>query len=90
MAKTKKKNPNRVIASRAEVEKARRTAKSQAIEIAWAIMFTVLRDKEGYDAESLQRVWSEVDDLCDSITQGYVTVTDLKDVLKQEINMRFI
>ena len=81
----KKVNPRRRPATQADVQRAKQKGQEEAIKLAWSILFTVLRDKEGYDLEGLQRVWKEVDDLSDSIAKGYCTVTDLRDVLKQEI-----
>ena len=81
----KKVNPRRRQATQADVQRAKQKGREEAIKLAWSIPFTVLRDKEGYDLEGLQRVWKEVDDLSDSIAKGYCTVTDLRDVLKQEI-----
>ena len=81
----KKVNPRRRPATQADVQRAKQKGREEAIKLAWSILFTVLRDKEGYDLEGLQRVWKEVDDLSDSIAKGYCTVTDLRDVLKQEI-----
>ena len=85
MAIKKKVNPRRRPATQADVQRAKQKGQEEAIKLAWSILFTVLRDKEGYDLEGLQRVWKEVDDLSDSIAKGYCTVTDLRDVLKQEI-----
>ena len=81
----KKVNPRRRPATQADVQRAKQKGQEEAMKLAWSILFTVLRDKEGYDLEGLQRVWKEVDDLSDSIAKGYCTVTDLRDVLKQEI-----
>ena len=81
----KKVNPRRRPATQADVQRAKQKGQEEAVKLAWSILFTVLRDKEDYDLEGLQRVWKEVDDLSDSIAKGYCTVTDLRDVLKQEI-----
>ena len=40
--------------------------------------------------DGLRRVWDEVDSLSDSIAKGYCTVTDLRDVLKQEIGVNIV
>ncbi len=80
----KKINPRRRPVSQADVEKAKREAQSQAINYAWAIFFTVMRDKEGYGKERLRRVWDAVNALSDSIAKGYVNVNDLIHTLKVE------
>ena len=66
----KKVNPRRRPATQADVQRAKQKGQEEAIKLAWSILFTVLRDKEGYDLEDLQRVWKEVDDLSDSIAKG--------------------
>jgi len=80
----KKVNPKRIPVSQADINKAKNKATDEAIEKTWSMFFTVLRDKEGYDLEGLQRVWNHVMDLSDSIVKGYVTIQDLKHVLKIE------
>lgn len=82
--KSKKPNPRKQPASQADVNRAKREAQNEALKLAWAILFTVLRDKEGYDLEKLRRVWTEVENLSDSIVKGYVSVSDLRNVLKEE------
>ena len=80
----KKVNPHRRPASAADVEKAKKNAQSQAINIAWAIFFTVMRDKEGWGEKRLRRLWDEVNDLSDSISGGYVSIKDLMQTLEEE------
>jgi hypothetical protein len=87
---SRKVNPNRRPVTQADVNKAKRQAQEEAVKLAWSILFTVLRDKEGYDLDGLQRVWREVDELSESIAKGYCTVTDLRDVLKQEIGANIV
>lgn len=84
MKKKKKPNPRNIPVNMADLERAKKQAFSEAIDTAWAIIFTVLRDKEGHGGEDLQRIWNGVNDLSDSIRKGYVNVPDMKNVLKQE------
>lgn len=83
----KKTNPRNRPASQADIIKAKKQAQTQAINITWAIFFTVMRDKEGYGKERLKRVWKEVNELSDSIAQGYVNVKDLMRVLDEEADI---
>lgn len=83
----KKVNPRRKPATQADVERAKTDAQAEAINIAMAIFFTVLCDKEHADKEIMRRVWDEVNDLSDSISKGYVNVSDLRDVLKREYDI---
>lgn len=80
----KKVNPRRKPATYADICVAKKHAQEEAIKLTWSIFFTVLRDKEGYEIEDLQRVWKEVEDLSDSIAKGYCTVADLRQILKEE------
>lgn len=59
MAKKKKVNPYRIPATQGDIEKAKRDATNTAVASTWAIMFSVLRDKEGYDYDRLRRIWDE-------------------------------
>ena len=59
----------------------------KAITQSMAIFLTVLLDKEGYDKAGLQRVWREVNELSDSITGRFVTVTDLIETLDDEYDI---
>ena len=83
----KKKNPRNIPASQADIIKAKREAQNTAINYAWAIFFTVLRDKEGYGKQRLARVWKEVNELSDSISKGYVNIKDLMRTLDEEANI---
>lgn len=84
MKKKKRVNPYRRPATLGDINKAKKEAKNMAVEIAWSIFFTVLRDKEGYTQADLRRVWDEVEYLSDSITNGYCTVKDLRSILHEE------
>ena len=80
----KKVNPRRRPATQADVQRAKQKGQEEAVKLAWSILFTVLRDKEGYSIDDLRRAWSEVEDLSDSIAKGYCTVADLRDILRTE------
>lgn len=80
----KKVNPRKIPATQADVHKAKKEAENEAIRIAWAIMFTCLRDKEGWGMVRLRRLWGEIENLSDSIVKGYVTITDLMTVLEED------
>lgn len=75
--KKKRVNPRRKPATQADVEKAKRQAQTHAINMAWAVFFTALRDKERFGYKRLRRVWDEVNYISDSIDKGYVKFDDL-------------
>ena len=83
MANKKRVNPNRRPVTQADINRAR----ADNISIAWAIVFTVLRDKEGFTPDDIARVWSETEDLADSLLKGYVNINDLQRTLEEESNV---
>ena len=46
--------------------------------------------KEGYEQTDLQRVWNEIQDVCDSINRGYITLADLQNTLRVEAGTRLV
>ena len=77
-------NPRRRPATMADVNRAVEQATNDALAASAAIFLTVLCDKESADAEVIQRVWQEMQELSQSIIDGYVSVSDLKDTLSNE------
>ena len=77
-------NPRRRPATQADVNRAAQRATNDALAASAAIFLTVLCDKENADAEVIQRVWQEMQELSQSIIDGYVSVSDLKDTLSNE------
>lgn len=84
MAKRKRVNPSRVPVTLADIKKAKIEAQNTAVTFAWAILFSVLRDKEGWGRKRLSRLWDEVNDLSDSVSKGYVSIYDLMKTLEEE------
>ena len=83
----KKINPRRRPLTEADINRFKNQAVSEAVELVWSIFFTVLRDKEHAEIDDLKRVWKECEELSDSITKGYVNVSDLRNVLRQEVGV---
>ena len=77
-------NPRRRPATMADVNRAVEQATNDALAASAAIFLTVLCDKTSADAEIIQRVWQEMQELSQSIIDGYVSVADLKDTLRKE------
>ena len=57
---------------------------SQAINAAYVIYLTVMRDYEGWGKKRLRRLEAEIQDLSDSIARGYCSLYDLEKVLFDE------
>ena len=83
-----KQNPRRRPATMADVEKAKKAAHTEAIGYAMVIFFTVLFDKHGATKDELRVFWDEVNELSDSIAKGYVSVSDLRTVLRTEYDIK--
>lgn len=79
-----KKNPRNKPATAADVERAKKQAFAEAVEYATSIFLTVMFDKEGADVETIQRIGREINDLSQSVVEGYVSIADLRNVLKTE------
>ena len=77
-------NPRRRPATQADVNRAVEQATNDALTASAAIFLTILCDKESADAEIIHRVWEEMQALSQSIIDGYVSVSDLKDTLSNE------
>ena len=87
---SKKVNPRRQPASKADVKRAELRGRDDGIKFASALFLMALRDKEGFDLEALQKVWKEVGDLADSIAEGYCSIEDLHTVLESEAGARIV
>ena len=74
----------------ADVQRAKDTATADACRVTLAIFFTALLDKEGMDAEQLQRSWREVEALSESVRVAYVSAPDLIRVLREEYEIDII
>ena len=80
----KKTNPRKRPATQADVEKNKKQATDEAVSLSMTIFLTVLKDKNGFSNEELQDTWDNVENLSESIRDGYVSVYDLRTVLKEE------
>ena len=52
------------------------------------IFFTVLFDKHGATKDELSVFWDEVNELSDSVAQDYVSISDLRNVLNREYDIK--
>lgn len=74
----------------ADVQKAKKTAVQEAIRYHNVLTFTVLGDKYGWDYKKLHEFWKHIEDLSDSLNEGYVDFNDLRHVLEEEYQVRFV
>lgn len=80
----KKTNPRKIPKNQADVDKAFQRGLDFGQRTATVIFLTVLWDKEHADAEAMQRVGREINDLARQVEAGAVTVADLETVLREE------
>ena len=81
---SKRVNPRRRPLTMADLERAKKVTYKQAVSYAMAIIFTALKDKKGMTDEELREIWNAVNSLSESVSLGYVSVSDLQHVLLTE------
>ena len=72
-----KTNPRRIQATAQDVQKAKEMATKNACRYATALVFTALRNSEGYGKKRLTRVFNEANYIADRIAKGHLKVEDL-------------
>ena len=77
-------NPRKRPVNMADLERVKQKAFKEAVDYAVTIFLTVLLDKENADKEIIQRVWHEINEKCEAINEGYIKVSDLQQVLRDE------
>ena len=82
--KKKKVNPNRIPATQADVERAKKFATTSALRKLLYLMLYILIDKHEAPKEDIHRLAAEVNYYADSISQGYITWKDVEHVVVDE------
>lgn len=83
-----KTNPKRIPRTQADVDKAFMEGLNVGMEISIDIMMSVLLDKHGAKQEELDIYGAEINDLCDSINEGYVNYADIRNTLREDYNFK--
>ena len=83
---SKKKNPTRQLRE-SDIRRIKKEAADSAIRYAFALFLNVMRDTEGYGVKRLKRVYEAIEYLADSVSRGYVKISDLEQVLKDEADI---
>lgn len=83
---SKKKNPARQLRE-SDIRRIKKEAADDAIRYSLALFLSVMRDTEGYGVKRLKRVYEAIEYLADSVTKGYVKISDLEQVLKDEADI---
>ena len=82
--KKKKVNPNRMPATKADVEKAKKAATTGALRKLLYLILYILIDKHNAPKEDIHQLAAEVNYYADSISQGYITWKDVERVVRDE------
>lgn len=79
----KKTNPRKRPATWADVNRAKDKAVDEAVVTALAMFLIVLVDKFN-GADYIMDVWKEINKMSDMVSEGYVSIADIKNTLREE------
>lgn len=87
----KKTNPHKIPVkmTEADIRKLAGDISTNAIMDIYTIFFCTLRDKWGFNTEQLQQLYSDCDDVADSLEKKYCTLADMRNSLKEENDIVF-
>lgn len=87
--KPKKKNPKYTL-KRSEIDHLKTKCTDNAINCAFAIFLTVMRDKWGFGHKRLNRLYNQIIDLSETISEGYISIEKLKQILRDEMGINIV
>ena len=79
----KKKNPHITIRE-SDIRRIKRECTENATNYAIILLLSVMHDKHGYGKKRLARVLNQLDNLADSVSEGYVKLEDLRHMIEDE------
>lgn len=82
----KKKNPH-INLRRSDVERMKKEITTDAINSAFAIFLMVMRDKWGFGAKRLNRLFKHICELSSLIDDGYISTPEIRRTLQEEMNI---
>lgn len=80
----KKVNPRKRPATQADINRARKKAEAETLDMACAIILMGLLDGGIIQPEQMRPAWDAINNKSDSVAKGYCTVSDLKQTLREE------
>lgn len=83
----KKTNPRKRPATWADVNRAKDKAVDEAVVTALAMFLIVLVDKFN-GADYIMDVWKEINKMSDMVSEGYVSIADIKNTLREEYGIK--
>ena len=78
-----KKNPQ-IILKESQLKKIKSECTNKAVNDALTIFLTVMNNKEGYGKTRIKRLYKRIEELSDTVSDGYVTIERLKKALEDE------
>ena len=84
--KPKKKNPH-INLRKSDVERIKKNVTSDAVQNAFAIFLMVMRDKWGFGAIRLNRLFKHICELSNLVGDGYVSTAEIKKALREEMGI---
>ena len=84
--KPKKKNPH-INLRKSDVERIKKSVTSDAVQNAFAIFLMVMRDKWGFGAKRLNRLFKHICDLSEMVGDGYISTAEIKKTLREEMGI---
>ena len=82
----KKKNPS-VNLRQNQVNKIKTDCTNDAIKASLVLCLTVLHNKEGYEQKDLVRIFGQINELAETVTEGYITIEQLRQDLIREVGI---
>ena len=84
---SKKKNPS-VSLKASQIKNIKKECTNNATNYAIILLLSVMHDKWGFGKKRLARILSQLDDLADSISRGYVRLEDLRVMIEEECKIQ--
>lgn len=84
--KPKKKTPH-INLRKSDVERIKKNVTSDAVQSAFAIFLMVMRDKWGFGAKRLNRLFKHICDLSEMVGDGYISTAEIKKMLREEMGI---
>lgn len=84
MAKKKRTNPHKRLASSKNIEDAKQEATGNGIEAALLVMFSVLHDKHGWGRKRMNAFFDRLNELSGDVACRKVSILELEDTLRKK------
>ena len=69
------------------MDRIKREITNDAVNSAFTIFLTVMRDKWGFGHKRLTSLYNQIVDLSETISEGYISIDKLKQILRDEMGI---